>query len=507
MRLCQKMTDGARTKKEENNMMSKHSTLDLATNLDLEAERKFASQSNKTARVKIERGHAWLIRFLPFPQGPAREPFARLAQHWIGGRTVMCKTNTSPNFGGDPSYVCPICETAAECKNEARDDDERDDFYAVEARISYRSYCLVFRKEDNKGRVEEMTGDEIYIPHEFNVAKSSFATLSAKIERSKSRAGAPPMGLLDLEKGSDLWAIRDAKNSLTFDLSEDGPAPIFTLDEFFEEKLARVWKQLKQPMVKYLADDRMESIADMIAEKAFEKAAKSLSERQDDGGGRGRGSSPRGGGSRGRFHEGDDYGREETPRGRGRAEEPEGDQGQEEAPRGRSSRAAAPARSSFARAQAALGDDGGPGGDDDQIPGAEVPARGRGRATQAEEAPPEAQDGGEPAEEAPPVSNRRGGSAARPAATGRVSVPPGVAAGRRAGAAPPPPPPARQGGGRVEDEGPGEGEPPEEANDPAPAEPAETAPVERAPSRQPAGRGGVAGALRQSVQNLASRGR
>ena len=47
--------------------MSKHSILDLATSLDLEAERKYASQSNKTARVKIERGHAWLIRLLPFP--------------------------------------------------------------------------------------------------------------------------------------------------------------------------------------------------------------------------------------------------------------------------------------------------------------------------------------------------------------------------------------------------------------------------------------------------------
>lgn len=482
--------------------MSKHSVLDLATSLDLEAERKYASQSNKTARVKIERGHAWLIRILPFPQGPAREPFARLAQHWIGGRTVMCKTDTSPNFGGDPSYDCPICATAAACKNEARDDDERDEFYQVEARIAYRCYCLVIRKEDDRGRVDEMSGDEILIPHEFNIAKSSFAALSAKIDRSKSRPGAPPLGLLDLEKGTDLWAVRDKKNSLTFDLSEEGPQPIFTLDEFFDEKLARVWKQLKQPTVKFQSEERLAAIADMVAEKAFEKAAKSLSERQDEGDRRGgsRGGDSRGSGARGRFHEAE----EEAPaRGRGRAE------AEEEPPRRASGRA-----SGFSRAQAALGNDA-PGGEDDQIPGAEVPPRraparaAAAAAPQPEEAP-EGQDGAaeQPPEEAPPVTNRRGGAPARPAAAapGRVTVPAAVAAGRRAGAPPPPPAPRANEGGRIEDDAPGEGDPAPESSDPAPAEPAETAPVTQ-PTRPAPARSSLQGALRSSVANLASRGR
>lgn len=487
--------------------MSRPGVLELATNLDLEAERKYASQSNKTARVKIERGHAWLIRILPFPQGPAKEPFARLAQHWIGGRSVMCKANTSPNFGGDPSYDCPICSTAANCKNEARDDDERDEFYEVEARIQYRCYCLVFRKEDDRGRVDEMQGDEILIPHEFNIAKTSFAALAAKIDRSKTRAGASPLGLLDLETGTDLWAVRDKKNSLTFDVDEGGPGPIFTLDEYFDEKLARVWKQLKQPTVKYMADDRMAQLADMVAEKAFEKAAKSLSERDDDGGrGRGRGDDRRGGGSRGRFHEADD-----EPRGRGRYSDDGG--AQEEAPR----RSARPVANSFSRAQAALGgdaQDGGPGGDDDQIPGAEVPprrsaappARRQAPVETAQEAPPaEDPQDGQPAEEAPPVSSRRGGAAPRPAAAapGRVAVPAAVAAGRRAGA-PPPPPPAKE-SGRIEDEGAAE-DPPEEAQDPAPAEPAEKAPVSQQAKPAPA-RSSLQGALRNSVANLASRGR
>lgn len=482
--------------------MSRPNVLDLATNLDLESERKYAAQSNKTVRVKIERGHAWLIRFLPFPQGPGREIFARLAQHWIGGRTVSCKTETSPNFGGDPSYVCPVCETAAACKNEARSDDEANDFYQVEARPQYRCYCLVFKKENDRGKVEEMSDEEMLIPHEFNIPKSSFPALVAKIDRSKTRRDASPLGLLDLETGSDLWAIRDAKNSLNFDLADDGP--IFTLDDLFEEKLAKVWKQLRQPSVKFLDDDRMAALADMVAERAFERAAKSLSERRDDGGGRGRS-----GGSRGRFHESDDGGgrgrgqsREDDGGGRGRGRGDDGGAGDQPAP-ARSTRSVAGGRATgFTRAQAALND-----GDEDQVPGAEIPARGRGRAASiAEEAP---QTGGEqeagdtPPEEAPPVSPRRGGSALRPAAAA-APAPAAVSAGRRAGA--PVPAPARAEGGRVEDEEPGQGDPPEENSDPVPAAPAATAPVERSASRTPA-RSALQGSLRSSVANLASRGR
>lgn len=470
--------------------MSKHNIIDLATNLEIESERKFCAQSSKTQRVKIARGHAWLVRILPFPQGPSREIFARLAHHWIGGRTVLCKTDTAPSFGGDPSYDCPICATATACKNEARDDDERDEFYQVESRVTYRCYCLVLKKENDRQQCEEMTGDELLTPYEFNIPKSSFALLAAKIERSKSRPGAEKLGLIDLEKGTDLWAIRDKKNSLTFDLSEEGPLPVFSTDEFFDEKLARVWKQLRQPSVKFLSDDRLAAIADMIAEKSFEKAAKSLTERSDNGDNHGSR-----GGSRGRFHEEAD-----EPRGRGRAADP--DEG-EEAPRRPVARS-----SGFARAQAALGAD-----DSDQVPGAEVPARSR--AAAAAVMPEEAGDNDdadpqEAVEEAPPVTSRRGGSAVKPAAktapATKVSVPAAVAASRRAGAAIPKPTARDTASGRIEDESPGEGEPAEENQDPAPPEDVAKEPVTRTTRPTPA-RSSLHDVVRSSVANLASRGR
>jgi hypothetical protein len=408
----------------------------------------------------------------------------------------MCKTKTSPNFGGDPSYECPICDTAAACKNEARDDDERNDFYDVESKESYRCYCLVIKKENDRGQSEEMEGDDLFIPYEFNIPKSSFAALSAKIERSHSRPGAPPLGLLDPEKGSDLWAIRDKKNSLTFDLSEEGPVPIFTLDDQFEAKLTRVWKQMRQPSVKFLADERMLAIADMVAERAFEKAAKSLSERSDEGGPRNRGD--RGDAPRGRSRETDDA----PSRGRGRFSGVEDSEQERPAP--------ARSRGSFARAQAALGnDDGqqGAGGEDDQIPGAEVPPRRSPHpASVNRQAPaPEEAPADSGADEAPPVSSSRGGSTARAAAPARVSVPPAVAATRRPIPAPTPTPKGES-SGRIEDEAPGEGDPAPEETDPAPPAQAERAPV-TAPARPAPARGALHGALRNSVSRLASTGR
>lgn len=486
-------------------MMSKPNTLDLVSNLNLEAERKFAAQSNRAARIKIEKGHAWLVRFLPFPQGPSKQPFARIAQHWVGGRPFMCKRHTAPEFDGDPEAACPVCDIAEQMYNEAADKAEQDLFYGVQARIAYRAYCLVFCKENDRGDKQNMGDEEMLTAYEFMIPKSSFPLLAAKIDRSKGRQGGSVLGLLDLENGSDLWAIRDKKNSLTFDNTEDGPGPIFTLDDAFDTKIQRVWKQLKQPSIKFLDEQRLNAIADMIAEKAFEKAAKSLEFSRDESqGGGGRNGSSRGGSApRGRFHEGED---EPAPRGSRHTHEDNG--AQEEAPaRPRT------ATTGFSRAQAALEEQ--PAQEEDQVPGAEVPpveqeappARTAPRRAPVQTSAPA--DTGEPSaeqtqEEAPPVSTRRAaGATARPAAApGRVAVPPSVAAGRRA--AVPPPAAAKTASGRIEEETPAE-DPPEEQTDPAPPAEAEATP---APARAAApARGALQGQLRQSVANMAQRGR
>lgn len=449
--------------------MSKHSVLELATNLDLEAERKHAAQTYQVARVKIERGHAWLIRILPFPQGPAKEPFARIAQHWIGKRSVPCKAKTSSNFGGDPAYDCPICSTATACKSEAADEEEREEFNKVESRESYRCYCLVWAKEDDRGR-QDSEGDEIYVAHEFNIPKSSFAVLAGKIEKSKTRPNSSPLGLLDLKKGTDLWARRDSKNSLIFDLSEDGPSPIFTLDENFEKKLQRVWKQLKQPSVRFLSDDRLNDLADRIAERAFTEAANSLKDRNYGSGGNTRSKN-------GRCKEYDD----------------------DEATRSHA----------FARARAALGDQPpdreGAGSESDpklvsEIRDTDFPAE----ETVADSTDPQrSEPDATVAEEAPLVSSRRGGAIPRPVAT---TLPAGVAAARRAGVAPPPPNVKAPDRSRIDDDMPGDGEVAEEASDPVPAAAAVVEPVTHRAKGTP-GLSPLSSQLRHSVAKLNSTGR
>jgi hypothetical protein len=376
--------------------------------------RRQAATSNRANRVKIPKGHSWLVRFLPFEMGENKLPFAWLAQHWVGGKPIFCKQYTDPQFGGDPNYVCPVCDVADAMYNEAENQADQDQFYQCKMREHVFMYCLVLAKEDDRGSCDQMSNEEILSPYEFNIPKSSFALLSAKVERSKQRKGASGIGLLDLETGLDLWASRDKKNSLSFEYSEDGPGPIFELDDNFEPKLLKVWRQLKQPVVRFLSDDRLNAVADKIAEYAFDKAGEAA--RDNDGGG----SSGRGRGGSGRGRGGDETEDRPASRGRGRTQTEE--QPQESRFGRRSARSEEPARpptrsGRFASAQRAL-EEGDPQ-DDDQIPGAEAPSRTRPRAVTAD-------DGGE--EETAPSVRRSAGSTQRPSAA--------VSAARRGAAAP-----------------------------------------------------------------------
>ena len=481
----------------------------LATGLNLESERKYAQTSNQASRLKIERGESRLIRILPYLQPPGHEVFARIGQHWINNRAFACKQHTSPNYGGDPDYECPVCSTASMCKSEAQDDETSDKYYSVQARVTYRCYCLVFKRESAKKVIEVVEGDEMFIPYEFNIPKTSWGALASKIDRSKTRKGASDLGLLDLKSGQDLWAIRDSKNSLTFDLSDEGPAPAFTLDDHFEAKIARVVRQINVPTVKFFDDKKMAELAEMVAELEFKAASEIISssssgrsrfgsrDSSDDSAGRGRG----------RFARSDDSDREEEPRSRSRHQEEE-----EEEPRSRSRRqeeeepTARPARetrfaeaeeaprpprkqSSYDLARKALGDD------DDQIPGAEIPAK---PAKAKQDPEPEPEPEGD--DEAPAVSTSRGGSTAKPS---RVEVPAAVAAGRRAGSAPPPPTSTSRDTGKIDDD---PSELADEESDPVPAEKTEVVEdvVEERP-RPTVGR--MHAAMKGSVTRMASSGR
>jgi hypothetical protein len=522
----------------------------------LEEDRKIAAQTTKTLRVKIEKGHAWLCRFLPFPMGPRQRPWALLAQHWINGKPCYCKQHTSADFGGDPNHLCPICEVTDSMHSQAENDDDRDDFYQCQVRLAWMMYCLVIAKEDDRGRQEVMTDDEILSPYEFNIPKTAFGTFSAKLERSKARKGGDPnIGLLSLENGSDLWVARDKKNTYSFDLSDNGYTPIFEMDDAYEGKILRIWRQLKQPTPKFHDDARLDSIANMLAERLFKDAADELSDNQRRS-------------RRGRDTDDD----QPSTRGAGRSlsrtrqvDNEAGEQGEapvRQAPARTVTRqapppprqapppprqaapvrqAAAPVRQSRpVVAQATLDQAEGeqpPIDENDQIPGAEAP----GAEAPVDEAlpngpeadPNDPQQEEAPQQEAPapaprqrvaprpvappedtgvdsaeaPVVRRQAGAAPRPVAT---TPPPAVAAARRtapasvsAGAptrvAPrqaPAPAAARQ-GGQIEDD---PEEVPEEQRDPAPP-PSQTAPAAPRPAASAALQGRLGSRIAAMKQN------
>lgn len=267
----------------QSNMNQLRTSAVSAVSAFLQENKKAATSTNRISRFKLERGHSALCRFLPFEFGPRKNPFGALVgQHWIGKGPVDCKRHTHPDFGGDPNYDCPICEVSEAMWAAAEDQDEKDDFYRAQAREVFRMFILMILEEDDRGNQHEFTEDQIVVPYEFNIPKASYQTLATKIERSQARKGGDPdLGLLNLETGTDIWVQRDKKNSLLFDLSENGPQPAFPLDDTFDVKIAKIWKMLKDPQMRFLPEDRMVSIANMLQEKAFDDAAKEANERGD----------------------------------------------------------------------------------------------------------------------------------------------------------------------------------------------------------------------------------
>ena len=263
--------------------MSNITIMSAVSLADLQSEQKFSvATSNRINRVKVEKGQQLRVRILPYPMGAKGTFYARLAQHWmnVGGkpRPVPCKRNTSVEFGGDPTYECPLCGAINVMYANAQTDAEKKAASAMNARLSYLVYCLVLEKVDERGKVETYTEPATLTPWEFNIPKSSFELLQQKLDRSRARPGAPKLGLLDLENGSDLWAVRTAKNDLTFDFTDEErqPAVAAANTEEFDSKMAKVWRPLKQPVVTFLPDDRLESIARKIEESKIEEAGQLL---------------------------------------------------------------------------------------------------------------------------------------------------------------------------------------------------------------------------------------
>jgi hypothetical protein len=70
--------------------------------------------------VQLNRGEAWLIRFLPVVLGETKRFYARIARHWRNKRQIICPRLTEPGFGGNVEEYCPVCRVAAQQNDTVR---------------------------------------------------------------------------------------------------------------------------------------------------------------------------------------------------------------------------------------------------------------------------------------------------------------------------------------------------------------------------------------------------
>jgi hypothetical protein len=276
-----------------------------------EDEAVVASLTKSVRRVKIELNHTWNLRLLPVQIGADKMPYVRVAQHWRNNKPLHCPRHTPKSWGGDPERVCPVCELS-ERLSESGSEAVRDFGYQAKCVLRFRFWCVVFDKEDQRGRIEEMPWNEIINPYEFDMYKTTWEDFK-KWQRwaTTRRKNASDWGIMDLEAGCNVLATHTTKG---VKLDRNDPGPIFDLEgQALDDAIAKVWTRIRKPVIP------------MPTEKQLVEMSVKFEE-DSEGGGRGRSrrsrdedDDSRGGRFRGR-REGDDEGY-------GRARRSGGDEG------------------------------------------------------------------------------------------------------------------------------------------------------------------------------------
>lgn len=384
---------------------------------ELDAEFRYMQSTTRQSRtVKIEKGDAWLVRFLPVEFGPRRLWYARVAKHWLNRKPITCPKHTSEDYGGNSNAYCPVCDAVDELNQHS---DEKVSSKAFEARASaqWHTYCLVISKKLN-GTIIDMPEEELLVPYEFPLYKSTWEELINFYKLNSRRDN--PYSVLDLIGGCDFWASKAANKPIRLDKQDAAPV----LDELTDppEEDPRITKMIKDchaPRVVIPTDEQLLQFAEKLHDACFAE------ETPAHGSGRRR-SAPAAEAS------GMDEAEGAPPtRGRrGAPAEPEADGGDDPAPARSSSvtrvaagrRAPAPEPEPEPEPEADGGEPEADGGDPAGDPGAEAEAGAESEAAQ----PPPAR--GRPTRTAPAPAARtapaqvpaRGRTAAAKAPTGRV---------------------------------------------------------------------------------------
>lgn len=214
---------------------------------DLDEEQRFADsikRRNYMPKVKIERGHSWLIRFLPVQIGKNKSWIGRMAQHWVNQRAQVCKKYTSIHLGGDPNYDCPICKLADNGANH-QNKNIKERAQRVMANPFWFGVVLVWAKDTGKGRPTSIKPPECWVAHDCALYKSQFEQLRAIAARDAEKG---TEGIVDLRTGRDIWIQRTGKG---YKLEADEKSCIAREEkgEDLQQVVDKVWESVIVPDV------------------------------------------------------------------------------------------------------------------------------------------------------------------------------------------------------------------------------------------------------------------
>ena len=216
------------------------------------------SQTRGARRIKLEKGHNLIVRFLPARLGPDHNWYARIAQHWLAKVPITCPKHTGDDFGGDINVDCPICELAEEL-NDDRDKDTSNFGWQVRANPQFTTYCLLWEKDAVK-----MPMEEVVIPYEFRLSKATWEELKGFYMGGGRKH---PDSVLDYEFGND-FSVNRTQNSIRLDKLET--IPIFDKDDpNWDKHIKKIEAAMKNPKVTIPTAAQLEAFADKVQEEAI----------------------------------------------------------------------------------------------------------------------------------------------------------------------------------------------------------------------------------------------
>ena len=247
----------------------------------LDEEREIAnSQARYSNRLQLDRGDTALVRFLPVQMGVRKTWFLRVGRHWVNKRPYFCKRTSSPDIGGDPDYACPMCEMCEE-HMQSKDEDIANEAFRASANPQWVVYCIVWERGDRGREAAPVPKSERYIPYETWLPRDAFLEVSAMMKRSKSQS--LPLGILDPEKGCDIWITKDKRGVLHFDKMD--PIPIDKNDS--QGLLVKILSKVKLQEYRALSGEKMDDALDKLEEAIQGRRRRRGEEDGRRGGGRG----------------------------------------------------------------------------------------------------------------------------------------------------------------------------------------------------------------------------